>query len=200
MTRVPSLSSPFLLGFDEIERIYDAMTAEGRAALETSGIKPARVAVARAADMRYVGQEHPVTIELPPEIFRRRDRAGIKHRFDEVHQRRYGTCAPNEPAEIVSLRATVTGVMKKPVLERIERGGRTPSASAQRGLRSVYFAEAGKLVKTPTFLRGALKAGNRIEGPALVEEHASTTVVLPGDKLTVDEFGNLVIEIGRRQR
>ena len=49
-----------------------------------------------------------------------------------------------------------------------------------------------------TYLRDALKAGNRIEGPALVEEHASTTVVLPGDRLRVDEFGNLVIEVGRR--
>jgi N-methylhydantoinase A len=53
-------------------------------------------------------------------------------------------------------------------------------------------------VATPTYLRDALKAGNRIEGPALVEEHASTTVVLPGDRLRVDEFGNLVIEVGRR--
>jgi len=45
-----------------------------------------------------------------------------------------------------------------------------------------------------------LRAGNRIDGPALVEEHASTTVALPGDRLHVDEFGNLVIEVGRRKR
>jgi N-methylhydantoinase A len=186
--------------FDAIDELYEAMIAEGRAALESSDVKPARVAVARAADMRYVGQEHPVTIELPPELFRRRDRAGIKARFDEVHRQRYGTSAPEEPAEIVSLRATVTGVMKKPAPERIERGGRAPSAAARRGTRGAYFAELGKTVRTPTFLRAALRAGNRIEGPALVEEHASTTVVLPGDKLRVDEFGNLVIEIGRRRR
>ena len=46
---------------------------------------------------------------------------------------------------------------------------------------------------------GGRGAGNRIAGPALVEEHASTTVVLPGDKLQVDALGNLVIEIGRRR-
>ena len=45
----------------------------------------------------------------------------------------------------------------------------------------------------------ALKAGNKIAGPALIEEHASTTVVLPGDKLQVDAFGNLVIEVGKRR-
>jgi N-methylhydantoinase A len=45
--------------------------------------------------------------------------------------------------------------------------------------------------------RDLLRAGNKIAGPALIEEHASTTVVFPGDTLSVDRFGNLVIEIGR---
>jgi len=76
----------------------------------------------------------------------------------------------------------------------------SPVAAAERGRRKVYFAELGKAVFTPTFARDALRAGNRIEGPALIEEHASTTVVLPGDRLQVDEFGNLVIEVGKRTR
>jgi N-methylhydantoinase A len=185
--------------FEEIERVYEGLIADGHKALTGSAIKPSRVVVARAADMRYVGQEHPVTIDLSPELFRRKDRAGIKRRFDEVHQLRYGTHAPDEPAEIVSLRATVTGIMKKPAIERIARGGPAPSAGAKTGTRSVYFAELKKAVKTPTYARAALRAGNRIAGPALVEEHASTTVVLPGDKLQVDALGNLLIEIGRRR-
>jgi N-methylhydantoinase A len=55
-------------------------------------------------------------------------------------------------------------------------------------------------MKTPTYARDALRAGNRIEGPALIEEHASTTVVLPGDRLRVDEFGNLMLEIAGRRK
>jgi N-methylhydantoinase A len=149
--------------------------------------------------MRYVGQEHPVTVALPPDVFRRRSRDALKRRFDEEHLQRYGTCAPEEAAEIVSLRATVTGAMKKPPLGRIARGARTPPHPARRGRRSAYFAEIGKAVLTPTYARHALRAGNRIDGPALVEEHASTTVVLPGDRLTVDAFGNLDIEVGRRK-
>jgi N-methylhydantoinase A len=185
--------------FEEIEQVYEGLIADGHQALAGSAIKPSRVVVARAADMRYVGQEHPVTIDLSPELFRRKDRAGIKRRFDEVHQLRYGTHAPDEPAEIVSLRATVTGIMKKPKIERIARGGPSPAAAAKTGARAVYFAELKKTVKTPTFARAELRAGNRIAGPALIEEHASTTVVLPGDKLQVDALGNLVIEIGRRR-
>jgi N-methylhydantoinase A len=184
--------------FDAIEKVYESLIADGRKALEASGVRTAAVAAARAADMRYVGQEHPVTVELPAGVFRRRNRDALKRSFDEEHQRRYGTCAPGEPAEIVSLRATVTGAMKKPRLERIAHGGRAPPASARRGKRGVYFAELGRSRATPSYAREGLRAGNRIAGPALIEEHASTTVVLPGDRLQVDGFGNLVIEVGRR--
>ncbi len=186
------------VSFDEIERVYAGLIAQGRKSLAASGSAAGRATVARSADMRYVGQEHPVTVALPPEVFKRRSREGLKRRFDEEHLQRYGTNAPDEPAEIVSLRATVTGTMKKPPLERIARGGRTPPASARRGKRGARFA--GRAVPTPTFARDELRAGNRIDGPALVEEHASTTVVLPGDRLQVDGHGNLDIEIGRRKR
>jgi N-methylhydantoinase A len=186
------------VSFDAIERIYESLIADGKKALAASGVQVRGAAVSRAADMRYVGQEHPVTVELPAGVFRRRNRDALKRSFDEEHQRRYGTCAPAEPAEIVSLRVTVAGVLKKPALERIARGGPSPLASARRGRREVYFAEVGKAVPTPTYARNELKAGNLIAGPALIEEHASTTVVLPGDRLRVDKFGNLVMEVGRR--
>ena len=185
--------------FDEIDSIYESMIAEGRRALDASGVDAAAVVVQRAADMRYVGQEHPVMIDLASELFTARDVAGIKQRFDEEHQVRYGTSAPLEAAEIVSLRATVTGVQNKPRLQPAAKGERIPAASARRGNRPSYFSDLGKSVQTPTFARTELLAGNQIEGPALIEEHASTTVLLPGDSLTVDSLGNLVITVGRRQ-
>ena len=81
----------------------------------------------------------------------------------------------------------------------VERSSRraapTPRSAAFRGKRPVYFAGTG-FVDTPTYDRAALLAGNRIAGPALIEEHASTTVLHPGDRSTVDAFGNLVIAIG----
>jgi N-methylhydantoinase A len=187
------------VAFDAIHAVYEELIGEGRKALAASGIRSQRVTVARAADMRYVGQEHPVTVHLPADVFRRRNAQALKRQFDEEHLRRYGTNAPDEPAEIVSLRATVAGVLSKPPLERIERGAREPRASAKRGTRRAYFAEIGKAVATPTFAREALRAGNGIAGPALIEEHASTTVLLPGDRMRVDGFGNLVIEVGRRK-
>ena len=145
--------------------------------------------------MRYVGQEHAVTVDLPLEVFAKQDRAAIKRHFDEMHALRYGTSAPAERAEIVSLRTTVTGVMRKPPQETIARGA--AGAARRRPHRQApgLFRRAG-FVDTPTFARAHLLAGNRIAGPALIEEHASTTVVLPGAIAEVDEFGNLVIAVG----
>ena len=185
------------VSFDAIEAVYGDLISDGKKALAASGIRPQRITIARAADMRYVGQEHPVTVQLPADVFRRRNAEALKRQFDDEHLRRYGTNAPEEPAEIVSLRATVSGVLQKPPLERIARGGRQPPATAKRGTRRAYFAELGKAVATPTFAREALRAGNTVAGPALIEEHASTTVLLPGDRMRVDAFGNLVIEVAR---
>ncbi|HVA14778.1 MAG TPA: hydantoinase/oxoprolinase family protein [Stellaceae bacterium] len=186
--------------FEDIERIYSEIESLGRAAIAATSVTPQEIAIARAADMRYVGQEHAVTVDLPTALFAAKDRDGIKRTFDDMHLLRYGTNAPNERAEVVSLRSTVTGVMRKPPQEKIEAGTAAPPDAAFTGARPVFFAEANDFVATKTYARAALLAGNEIAGPALIEEHASTTVVLPGDRLTVDPFGNLMIAVGAPQK
>ena len=185
--------------FDELERVYGEMEAQGRRAIAGTSVAPHAVTVKRAADMRYVGQEHAVTVDLPLPLFAAADRAGIKRHFDATHELRYGTSAPDERAEIVSLRTTVTGALPKPPRTAIKAGDATPVAAASTGSRPVYFREAGGFVETRTFARAALLAGNRIAGPALVEEHASTTVLGPDDALEVDALGNLVIAVAGRR-
>jgi N-methylhydantoinase A len=156
-------------------------------------VKPHQITVKRAFDMRYVGQEHPVTVELPMKVFQKQDRKAIKQHFDDDHLQRYGTSAPAERAEVVSLRVTVAGVMRKPPQEKIKKGSAAPPKQAFTGKRKVSFD--GKFRDAPTYRRAELVAGNKITGPALIEEHASTTVLSPGDKMTVDAYGNLVIAV-----
>ena len=182
--------------FDDLEAVYRELEAEGIAQIGKVSVAPERVVIARGADMRYVGQEHSVTVDLTPDLFANQDRAGIKSRFDAVHDLRYGTCAPQERSEIVSLRVTVTGMLEKPTLEKIEQGDAAPVADANNGTRPVRFD--ADLHDTVTWGRGRLLAGNVIKGPALIEEHASTTVLHPGDTLEVDAFGNLIISVGGR--
>jgi len=182
--------------FDVIGRVYRELEQQGRAAIDGTSVKPQKIAVKRAADMRYVGQEHAVTVDLPMSVFARGDREAIKRHFDEQHAQRYGTSAPQERAEIVSLRSTVTGLMRKPPQRKIARGAKAPPRSAFGGKRGVHYA--GRFHATPTYRRAELLSGNRIKGPALIEEYASTTVLMPGDVMEVDVLGNLVITIGRR--
>jgi N-methylhydantoinase A len=182
--------------FDEIEKVYRALEQQGRDALAATSVKPQKIEIKRSADMRYVGQEHAVTVDLPMVVFTRKDRDAIKRHFDAQHAQRYGTSAPAERAEIVSLRSTVTGLMRKPPQRKIARGQKAPAKAASSGRRKVYYG--GRFHLTPTYRRDALTAGNRIKGPALIEEYASTTVLMPGDVMEVDTLGNLVIAVGGR--
>ena len=183
------------VSFDEMEALYQAMEKAGAEDLERSRDMTVDTISLRGADMRYVGQEHAVTVDIPTELFESKDRDGIKKLFDAVHETRYGYHNPQEKAEIVSLRSATVGRMKKPEREKLDHGGAAPNA-AFSGNRPVYFSGVG-MVDTPTYDRAKLVAGNRINGPALIEEHASTTVVFPQDNVEVDAFGNLHIEIGR---
>jgi N-methylhydantoinase A len=182
------------LDFARYEEAFAALETQGREAVKAARVPVREIRVSRALDMRYVGQEHLVTIDVPVELFARADRAAIKTLFDKEHEIRYGTSVANEPAEIASLRTTVTGILTKPEFERVRPGGMEPSPKASRERREACFA--GEFVATPVFDRDALLSGNCIEGPALIEEHASTTVLMPGDRLSVDPLGNLVIQVG----
>jgi N-methylhydantoinase A len=181
--------------FDDLDQLYVDMEKNGGDDLARSRSMIAEIVVQRSADMRYVGQEHAVTVALPLDLFTRRDRDGIKRRFDAVHDTRYGYHNAEERAEIVSLRSATIGLLRKPSPEPLARGGISAEVAAA-GRRPVYFSGEGWL-QTVAYDRMRLQAGNLIIGPALIEEHASTTVVHPNDRLEVDAFGNLHIVVWR---
>lgn len=186
----PLASAPW----DAFDAAFAAMEAEGRRDIAAASPGIGDIAVVVGADMRYVGQEHAVSVDLPQDLFAARDVAGIKARFDAVHRVHYGYASEDEQAEVVSLRCSVTGPMPKPGLPRLPEGGADPAEAARTGSRPVYFTERGGFVDTPTLARAHLHAGVRLPGPVLVEEYASTTVVPPGAALAVDAFGHLLIE------
>jgi N-methylhydantoinase A len=183
------------LEMPDLEEQFHKLEAEGRAALERSGIPTDRIVFERAADMRYVGQEHAVAVGMPGSVAEESAREEIKRRFDDAHDLRYSHSAPQESADLVSLRVSAIGRIAKPAFPTILAGGATPSSGAQRGERPVIF-EGRDAVTAAVFDRAMLLAGNIIKGPAIIEEVASTTVVEPGDTLTVNRFGHLVMKIG----
>ena len=185
------------VAFDDLEQIYQNMESAGHTAIDRTSINVSKREVARAADMRYVGQEHAVTVDLSVNYFDQKDKEGIKAEFDRVHKIRYGTSAPAEQAEIVSLRSAVTGQMQKPPIKKhLGKSGKIP-LEAKTGARQIYFSNGNGFIDTPSFSRNKLLAGNQIIGPAVIEEYASTTVLFPDDSLEVDGYGNLIITVGK---
>ncbi len=165
----------------EVEQAFTALEEVGRTELASEGIGDESIAFLRQVDLRYVGQSYELTIPAGDDLL---------ERFHAEHERTYGFAAPGEPVEAVSLRLTSTGSIAKPPLRRLEPGA-TP---APKEHRPVYFAEAGNYVDCPIYDRYSLPAGASFDGPAIVEEFDSTTVVHPGFSVVVDANGNLVLE------
>jgi len=149
--------------FKAIEAIYAELEAQGRAAIAGASVKPQRIEIKRASTC-VMSAGARVTVDIPLKVFARCDHGAIKRLFDAMHELRYGTCAPAERAEIVSLRGTVAGVMRKPPQAKIKRGRAAPPAAAFAGKRKVYFGAGGGFRDTPTYRRALLAAGNRIKG------------------------------------
>lgn len=184
------------LSMADFEAAFRRLEAEGRTALERSGIATEQIAFERAADMRYAGQEHSVAVRMPASVGEEASREEVKRLFDEAHERLYSHSAPEESADLVSVRVSAIGRLNKPKLPEIDQGGQTPAEKARRGRRTVVFAGQGALTAA-VFDRDELLSGNVIEGPAVIEEAASTTVIEPGDTVTVNRYGHLLMSLGR---
>jgi len=181
--------------FDTFDDVFRDMEQRGRNDIDSAAPERLEIVVKHAMDMRYVGQEHAVTVEIDGAAFARRDIGAIKAAFDAVHAQRYGYASDDESAEIVSLRLSVIGVIAKPGQASIApSAGHSPDA-ALIGVRAVEFGVLGGRLETPTYDRARLQRGHRVSGPALIQEYASTTVLPPGDALVVDAMGNLDITI-----
>ncbi len=143
-------------------------------------------------DMRYAGQDFTLPVPLEEQDLSPDGLERIRRRFDEVHQRRYGHHAADEHTEVVNLRVTGFGRRDKPELTDAGGGGGS-SEPADRAL--VHFESGAAPVSAPIYAREELRAGDSFEGPALVEEYASTTVVFAGDLVTVADQLELVVEV-----
>lgn len=180
---------------DQLEAMYQELERAGVEELRRLGIPADRIVIERAADMRYVGQEHAVAVPVPSAISGEAAREAIRSTFNEAHQLRFSHSAPEEPTELVSLRVSVLGRIDKPPLSPIERGRPEPPPDAIRAPRAVVLDDREEPITCAVFDRTRLLAGNVITGPAVIEEPASSTLIGPGDRAVVNGFGHLEIEL-----
>ena len=172
----------------------DEMVTEGRSVLEGEGIPVDRVRLEPALDLRYVKQYHEVTLPAtldevtgPPRL------KAIASRFHAEHDRLYGYSLEKEgtPLELINVRLSAVGITDKPTSAAGERAGADPSASL-KGRRRAYVPETGLFADVPVYNGHTLEPGNRISGPALVEQ-VNTTLFISGDfDAVVDLHGAFV--------
>lgn len=179
---------------DAANDIYAELEREGRELVELASDGPADVEIEREADMKYVGQAHELGVDVPGGDLGPADLETIEETFHDTYERTYGYSDPGEDIEGITWKVTVRSATESVSLAEFEGGGGRAS-DARKGTREAYFRSAGGFTETAIYDRSALGAGAELTGPAVVEEVNSTTVVPPGDELTVDEYGNLVIEI-----
>ena len=173
-----------------LRRLLEAQVAEGEATIAREGVEIDGLTVLHSVDMQFQGQSHILTVPLPGiEV----TREALQQAFEAAYWTRFEVELPEIRAVLVNLNTAVIGRRKGVPLEALVESGAEARAETASGTRQVWFPERWR--ETPIHRRGALPPGTALEGPAIVEQLDTTTVVEPGDRVTVDPLGNLIVTV-----
>jgi N-methylhydantoinase A len=176
---------------DEINGIFAELRRRALEDVKEEGLDATALRLTQQLDLRYLHQGYHLTVDAPEGDVKEEHKQAIKSGFDALHRRTYGASAPEEDAELVTLRLVAEVPVQHLRVPRIAAGA--GSAGARIETRPLYDLGTGKFVDAHVYDRSRLGADDRIVGPAVVEQYDSTTVVLAGQTLRVDEVGNLLI-------
>jgi N-methylhydantoinase A len=182
------LLSPYPVA--EINGIFAELRRQAMQDVSEEGLDMAALRLTQQLDLRYLHQGYHLTVDGPDGEVTEAHKRPIKSAFDDLHRRTYGASAPEEDAELVTLRLVAEVPVPHLRLPRIAPGH---VADARIGRRPLYDLALAEFADADVYDRARLGAKDRIAGPAIVEQYDATTVVLAGQTLSVDEFGNLVI-------
>jgi N-methylhydantoinase A len=172
---------------DDLRAEAEALAERGRAILRQENVEEDRIRVLVESEMRYVRQYHEVSLPLLP-------LEDLEQRFHAEHHRLYGYSLAEEktPLELINLRARAIGATDKPK-PRAEDGDGPDPSHARKNERPVWVAEESAFRSVPVFDGHALRSGNRVGGPAVVEQRNTTLFVDAAFDLTVDPVGSFVV-------
>ena len=176
----------------EISKTLETMRKDALSTYVKEGFEEQDVYFEPLLEMRYVGQEHTVQIDVGTSEITWADIAKLIQDFNKEYEKKYTYFLEND-IELVSYKLTAYARIERPTLAKISATGDIQSAIKET--RPVDFDESG-FVDTVIYDRDKLFANAQFSGPAIVEESGSTTVILPGQQVNVDDYGNLHIEIG----
>ena len=176
------------LDFASLRSVHAEMAKEALGSLRFQ----ANSEVQTQLDIRYVGQEFTLSVTVDDEMLAKGDRQSIRKAFDALYEHRYSHSSPDEPVEIVNIRVAAIGKRVPLIFPHVAKGATAVPARS----RPIYLDDTTTPVMCPVYERESLPAGATFNGPAVVQEHGTTTVLFAGDSCTVAETGELIITVG----
>jgi N-methylhydantoinase A len=171
--------------------IFDDLEAQGRAALRRE-FGDGTVTINREVEMRYKGQHHSIKIGLDDAD----TAARLRTRFDDEYLRRYGHANAAAEVELVVLHSFATMQMRRPDIARLARP-RSRKEAPELEIRPIFFLEAERFLPTQIYDRYALQPGVQRQGPAIIVEYGSSTLIGPRDSFSIGKLGEIDIDCSR---
>jgi N-methylhydantoinase A len=168
----------------ELDEAFERLSTKGRELLASEGVEEGDVTLERSIAMRYLGQWRSLQVAFDGDL------DAAVERFHAEHEREFSYRRDDAPVELYRLQLVATGKTAEIELPRHESGGGLPEPTERR---EVWFD--GEAVETPVYERSDLPAGVRFEGPAVIDQLDTTTLVPPGVKAEVDEYLNIRLEV-----
>ena len=176
-----------------LDSLFNELEARGRADLAEDGFADKDITIRRSLDMRYVGQVHECTVDVDPFEVNEASLDRLKAAFHARHEELYTYAEPQSPVEIVNVESAITGGVDKPGRITIAAGEGAHAALA--GTREMIFKRDGQAHETPVYDGAKLGAGDRVTGPAVIEEVTTTIVIEPGWSAELDASGVYIVTL-----
>lgn len=184
------LSELSKVNLSELENEFRLMEKEANERLDRDGVPKEKRKFIRYLDMRYVGQWRSLSIICPSPV---KSLNEVVNLFHEEHNRAYAYMDRQREIEIYGLRLVAEGEVLKPELPKAQVKGKIEDALKE--IRPVYFEATKGFTDTKVYDRERLPVGSKLQGPAIIEQFDSTTVIPPGMTATVDEYLNIIIKL-----
>jgi len=171
-----------------LEELFQDLEAECLRAMKSQALEEEGVAFIRQLDMRYFGQGYELSILTGSSS---QPLPRLVDAFHSRHEALYGYMVRDEVVELVNVRVVGVRALAKPRLAEMPLSSDEPPREALLHSRDVYFEQQEDYVKCPVFAREKLSPGNKIPGPAIIEQHDATTVLYPGWTARIDRFAGI---------
>jgi len=183
-----------LVNTDDLSGILDEMAEEAFRPFSRKGVPREDMIFLRTVDMRYIGQAFELNVNIPADMSAR----ALEEAFYDAYEMTYGQADREEKTEIVNIRVSAIHKNPRPALSVESKTDHSRTGDIPWTYRSVYFEETG-FIECKVCERDLLPYHTNFDGPAIIEEFGSTTVITPGARVEVDGLGNLIIDVNGGQ-